>query len=169
MRSGGQGNFSSRRLFQLSAASVRARSNRGLLLQRQQPTARRARLSAYQPCRLPEQISPMCRRISTRLSPRVRQPLAELLHSVAQLGIVPSSYNLTPRQIIAEFYRRDPQGDINKIYAQIMREAPSLKQAQASLEHAQRDLDQAKLDLRLLHDCGRDRWRCHPSQREPRQ
>ena len=77
----------------------------------------------------------------------VRQALAELLHSAAQLGIVPSSYDLTPKQIIEEFYRRDPQGDIDKIYAQVMRDAPSLKQAQASLEQAQRDLDQAKLDL----------------------
>jgi membrane fusion protein (multidrug efflux system) len=77
----------------------------------------------------------------------VRQALAELLQSAAQLGIVPSSYNLTPKETIDEFYRRDPQGDINKIYAQVMRDAPSLKQAQANLEQAQRDLDQAKLDL----------------------
>jgi membrane fusion protein, multidrug efflux system len=77
----------------------------------------------------------------------VRQALAELLQSAAQLGIVPSSYNLTPKEIIDKFYRRDPQGDIDKIYAQVMHDAPSLKQAQASLEQAQRDLDQAKLDL----------------------
>jgi membrane fusion protein (multidrug efflux system) len=60
---------------------------------------------------------------------------------------VPSSYNLTPKETIDEFYRRDPQGDINRIYAQVMRDAPSLKQAQANLEQAGRDLDQAKLDL----------------------
>jgi membrane fusion protein, multidrug efflux system len=77
----------------------------------------------------------------------VRQALADLLHSAAQLGITPSSYDLSPKEIIAEFYRRDPQGDINKIYAQVVREAPSLKQAQVSVEQAQRDLDQAKLDL----------------------
>jgi membrane fusion protein (multidrug efflux system) len=77
----------------------------------------------------------------------VRQALAELLRSAAQLGIVPSSYNLTPKEIIDEFYRRDPQGDVDKIYSQIIHEAPSLKQAQANLEQAQRDLDQAKLDL----------------------
>jgi membrane fusion protein, multidrug efflux system len=70
-----------------------------------------------------------------------------LLHSAAQLGLAPSSYNLTPKEIIDEFYRRDPQGDIDKIYSQVIHEAPSLKQAQASLEQAQRDLDQAKLDL----------------------
>ena len=77
----------------------------------------------------------------------VRQALAALLESAAQLGIAPSSYNLTPKETLDEFYRRDPQGDIDKIYAQIMREAPTLKQAQAGLERAQRDLDQAKLDL----------------------
>ena len=77
----------------------------------------------------------------------VRQALAELLQSAAQLGVVPSSYNLTPKEIIDEFYRRDPGGDIDKIYAQIILDAPSLKQAKASLEQAQRNLDQAKLDL----------------------
>jgi membrane fusion protein, multidrug efflux system len=77
----------------------------------------------------------------------VRQALAELLQSAAQLGIVPSSYNLTPKETMDEFYRRDPQGDINKIFAQVIHDAPTLKQAQAGLDQAQRDLDQAKLDL----------------------
>ena len=35
---------------------------------------RRGRPSDCQPCRLPEQISPMCRRISTRRSPRCAKP-----------------------------------------------------------------------------------------------
>jgi membrane fusion protein, multidrug efflux system len=78
----------------------------------------------------------------------VRQALAELLQSAAQLGLMPSSYNLTPKETIDEFYRRDPQGDIDKIYAQVIKDAPSLKQAQANVEQAQRDLEQAKLDLR---------------------
>jgi hypothetical protein len=77
----------------------------------------------------------------------VRQALADLLHSAAQLGLSPTSYNLTPKQIIEEFYRRDPQGDIDKIYAQVTHDAPTLKQAQANLDQAQRDLDLAKLDL----------------------
>ena len=77
----------------------------------------------------------------------VRQALADLLHSAAQLGLSPTSYNLTPKEIIAEFYHRDPQGDIDKIYLQVMQDAPTLKQAQANVEQAQRDLDQAKLDL----------------------
>ena len=61
-------------------------------------------------------------------------------------GIVPSSCNLTPKETIDEFYRRDPQGDINRIYSQVMREAPSLKQAR-QIWNTQRDLDQGKLDL----------------------
>jgi membrane fusion protein (multidrug efflux system) len=55
---------------------------------------------------------------------------------------------MTPRQVVEEFYRRDPGGDINKIYAQIIKTAPGLKQAQAQLMQAERDLDQAKLNLR---------------------
>jgi membrane fusion protein (multidrug efflux system) len=78
----------------------------------------------------------------------VRQALADLLQNAAKLGITPSSYNLTPKQLIEEFYRRDPGGDIDRIYAEIVQNAPDLKKAQASLMQAQRDLDQANLDLR---------------------
>jgi membrane fusion protein, multidrug efflux system len=78
----------------------------------------------------------------------VRQAQADLLQSAAQLGVVPSSYNLTPKQTLDEFYRRDPTGDIDRIYAAIIKNAPSLKQAETNLMQAERDLDQAKLNLR---------------------
>ena len=78
----------------------------------------------------------------------VRQSLADLLQSAAKLGIRPSSYNLTPKQVIEEFYKRDPGGDIDRIYAAVVQNAPDLKRAQASLLQTQRDLDQANLDLR---------------------
>jgi membrane fusion protein (multidrug efflux system) len=78
----------------------------------------------------------------------VREALSELLQSAAQLGVVPSSWDMTPKETVAEFYRRDPGGDINKIYAQIIKTAPGLKEAQAKLMQAQRDLDEAKLNLR---------------------
>jgi membrane fusion protein, multidrug efflux system len=78
----------------------------------------------------------------------VRQTQADLLQSAAQLGIVPSSYSLTPQQMLDEFYRRDPKGDLDKIYAEVIKNAPTLKQAQTSLLEAERDLDQAKLNLR---------------------
>jgi membrane fusion protein (multidrug efflux system) len=78
----------------------------------------------------------------------VRQALADLLQNAAKLGITPSSYNLTPKQLIEEFYKRDPGGDIDRIYAEVVQNAPDLKKAEASLMQTQRDLDQAKLDLR---------------------
>lgn len=78
----------------------------------------------------------------------VRQALAELIESASQLGIVSSSFDLTPKEAVAEFYKRDPSGDIDKIYAEIIKNAPGLRQARAALEKTQRDLDQAKLDLR---------------------
>ena len=61
----------------------------------------------------------------------VRQALAELMHSIAQLGVVPSSFNLTPKQTLEEFYKRDPGGDIDRIYAEVIKNAPGLKQAEA--------------------------------------
>ena len=78
----------------------------------------------------------------------VRQALADLLQNAAKLGVMPSSYNLTPSQVIEEFYKRDPGGNIDRIYAAVVQNAPDLKRAQASLLQTQRDLDQAKLDLR---------------------
>ena len=78
----------------------------------------------------------------------VRQAQADLLQTAAQLGIVPSSYTLTPKQMLDEFYRRDPSGDLDRIFAEVIKNAPSLKQAQTNLMQAQRDLDQANLNLR---------------------
>jgi membrane fusion protein (multidrug efflux system) len=78
----------------------------------------------------------------------VRQALADLLQNAAKLGVSPTSYNLTPKQVIEEFYKRDPGGDIDRIYAELVQNAPDLKRAEASLLQSKRDLDQAKLDLR---------------------
>jgi membrane fusion protein (multidrug efflux system) len=78
----------------------------------------------------------------------VREALAELIQSAAQLGVVQSSYDITPKQLIDQFYKRDPSGNIDVIYANIIKNAPSLKQAQAVVDQAQSDVDQARLDLR---------------------
>jgi membrane fusion protein (multidrug efflux system) len=50
--------------------------------------------------------------------------------------------------MLDEFYRRDPAGDLDRIFAEVIKNAPSLKQAQTNLMQAQRDLDQANLNLR---------------------
>ncbi len=77
----------------------------------------------------------------------VRAALATLLESAAPLGIIPSSYNLTPKEVIEEFYKRDPKGDVDRIYAKLFSEAPQIKYAEAAVLQAQSDLDQAKLNL----------------------
>ena len=80
----------------------------------------------------------------------VRQAQASLLQAAAQLGVT-GSFNQTPKEMIAEFYKRDPQGDIDRIYAQLLKDAPAVKQAESKLAQAQRNLDQAELNLRY---CG---------------
>jgi len=77
----------------------------------------------------------------------VRQAQASLIQAAAQLGVT-SSFNQTPREMIADFYKRDPNGDIDRIYAQLLKDAPAIKQAESRLAQAQRNLDQAALNLR---------------------
>jgi hypothetical protein len=40
--------------------------------------------------------------------PAVREAASELMRGAAQLGVIPSSYDLKPKQIVEEFYKRDP-------------------------------------------------------------
>ncbi len=78
----------------------------------------------------------------------VREALAQLLQSAAPLGIVPKSYSAPPKDVIAEFYKRDPEGNLDRIYAKIIAEAPQIKLAQAKLMQAQSQLNQAELNLK---------------------
>ena len=77
----------------------------------------------------------------------VREAQASLVQAAAQLGLT-DSFNKTPRQMIEDFYKRDPQGDADRIYAQILKDAPVIKQAASKLSQTERNLDQAQLDLR---------------------
>jgi membrane fusion protein (multidrug efflux system) len=78
----------------------------------------------------------------------VRQAQGNLIEIVAQIGVLPSSYELTPKQMLEEFLKRDPQGNLDRIFGRLVDEAPAVKQAQGKLLQAQRDLDQANLNLR---------------------
>ena len=77
----------------------------------------------------------------------VRQAQAQLMQAAGELGVVASSYDLTPKKMLDEFMHRAPQGDIDRIYEQIVKEAPAVRQAQAKVLQAQRNLEQAKLNL----------------------
>ncbi|MGA3171186.1 MAG: HlyD family secretion protein, partial [Chthoniobacteraceae bacterium] len=80
----------------------------------------------------------------------VRQAAGVLMQGAAQLGISMSSYDLRPKQIIAEFLSRDPSGNgnIDYIYAGVIKNAPQLKQANAAVEQARADFAQAQLNLK---------------------
>jgi membrane fusion protein (multidrug efflux system) len=84
----------------------------------------------------------------------VRQAMGALLESAAQLGYFPASWDATPKEAIAAFYKQDPEpnlrpeGAVDRIYAQIIPKAPPIKQAEAKRVQARRDLAQAELDLR---------------------
>jgi membrane fusion protein (multidrug efflux system) len=77
----------------------------------------------------------------------VRQALGELLQSAAQFGYFPTSWNSTPKQAIADFYKQSKQGNLDEIFAKVIEQAPAIKQAEANLQQARRDLEQAELNL----------------------
>jgi len=77
----------------------------------------------------------------------VKEAQNRLAQTAARLG-VSYSFDLSPSQMLAEFYKRDPQGNIDRILAQILKDAPDVKQAEAKLAVAQANLDQAELNLR---------------------
>jgi len=77
----------------------------------------------------------------------VREAAAELLQSAAVLGIYPSSYTLSQKQILEEFYKRDPTGNIDRIFAQILNNVPTIKLARSKRDEAKAEWDQAELNL----------------------
>ena len=77
----------------------------------------------------------------------VLQAQAELIQTAAELGVL-HSYNQSPKQMLEEFEKLDPEGDINRTFDRLAAEAPAVKQAEAKLEAAKRDLALAELDLR---------------------
>jgi membrane fusion protein, multidrug efflux system len=77
----------------------------------------------------------------------VKEAQFRLMQTAAQLGVV-YSFDTSPKQMLADFYKRDPEGNIDRIFAQILKDAPAVKQAEGRLVEAQANLDQAKLNLR---------------------
>jgi membrane fusion protein, multidrug efflux system len=77
----------------------------------------------------------------------VRKAQTELIQSAAELGVI-HSYNQTPKQMVEEFTKQNPQGNVDQILAELIPGAPAVKQAKANLEAAERDLAQAELNLR---------------------
>jgi membrane fusion protein (multidrug efflux system) len=76
----------------------------------------------------------------------VRQSQYNLQQAAAQLGVF-DTYDKTPKELIAHFLQRDPEGNLERIYAELLKNAPGVKLAEAKVEQSQRLLDQAKLNL----------------------
>ncbi len=77
----------------------------------------------------------------------VKEAQGKLIQVASQLGVI-SSYDSSPQQMLSDFYKRDPQGNIDRIMDQLLRNAPAVKQAEAKVTQAQRNLDEARLNLR---------------------
>jgi membrane fusion protein (multidrug efflux system) len=76
----------------------------------------------------------------------VKEAQTRLMQTAAQLGSY-HSFQETPQQMLAEFYRRDPSGNIDSIFAGLLKDAPDVKQAEANVSEAEANLEQAKLNL----------------------
>src|SRR5580704_10742689 len=77
----------------------------------------------------------------------VLQAQADLIQTAAELGVI-HSYKQSPKQMLEEFVKLDPEGDVDRTFDRLAAGAPAVKQAEAKLEAAKRDLALAELDLR---------------------
>jgi membrane fusion protein, multidrug efflux system len=86
-------------------------------------------------------------------APAIRQAVAELMQAAAPLGVSSSSFDLTPKNVLQEFLKRDPEpqkgekGQLDRIYKDIIKKAPLIEQADAKIAQAKSDLAVAKLNL----------------------
>ncbi|MBV8230716.1 MAG: efflux RND transporter periplasmic adaptor subunit [Planctomycetaceae bacterium] len=78
----------------------------------------------------------------------VRQVFGQLRRSAAQFGYRPTTWKGTPKQLLEEFYKLDPERNLDKIFARLVTSAPAVKQAEAKLVQARADLNNALLNLR---------------------
>jgi membrane fusion protein (multidrug efflux system) len=86
-------------------------------------------------------------------APAIRQAVSEVMQSAAALGISVSSFDLRPKELLEEFYKRDPDpnGDpnekLNRIFKVVIEKAPLIAQADANIEQAKANLKVARLNL----------------------
>src|SRR5262249_34588568 len=78
----------------------------------------------------------------------VRQAVGDLMQSAAQFGYLAKSFDATPNEVITGFIKQDPEGNIDRVIAKLIPDAPPIKQAEAKLLRAQRDVEQEELNLR---------------------
>jgi membrane fusion protein (multidrug efflux system) len=77
----------------------------------------------------------------------VRQALAELGQSIAQVGLPLVPTTATPRQVLAEIISRDKKGNVDETRERIVSQAPAVQQAATKRLQAERNLAEAELNL----------------------
>jgi membrane fusion protein (multidrug efflux system) len=77
----------------------------------------------------------------------VRTALSELLQTSAQLGRPLASVEATPDRVLEDFNRLDKDGDIDRIFRDLIPKVPFVVQAKARLAEARHDLEEAELNL----------------------
>ena len=76
----------------------------------------------------------------------VKAAQARLQQTAAQLGVSPT-FEQSPDQMLGDFFKRDPSGNLDKIMTQLLKSAPDVVQAGARLIAARANLRQARLNL----------------------
>jgi membrane fusion protein (multidrug efflux system) len=76
----------------------------------------------------------------------VKAAQARLQQTEAQLGVA-TTFQQSPDQMLADFLKRDPSGDLDTIVAKLLKVAPDVVQAGAKLNEARANLRQALLNL----------------------
>ncbi len=78
----------------------------------------------------------------------VRAVLAECIVTATQLGLPLAPTDLTPNKALEKFRELDKNGDVDRIFAELVPKAPFVLEAKSALEQARHDLQQAELNLR---------------------
>ena len=76
----------------------------------------------------------------------VKAAQARLQQTEAQLGVA-TTFEQSPDKMLADFYKRDPSGNLDVIISRLLKAAPDVVQAGAKLTEARADLSQALLNL----------------------
>ena len=99
----------------------------------------------------------------------IRQALGQVYRSASLLGFAPPSWVLSPKQALDIFERQDPERNLDRIFANLSAQAPSIKQAETKLQQARARPRAGRARPPLLRRQERDRRRGDQPKRQPRQ
>ena len=97
----------------------------------------------------------------------VKEAQGRLMQTAAQLGVV-YSFDASPKQMLAEFYKRDPQGNIDRIFAQLLKDAPGGQAGRGQIGRGASQSRPGQAEPPLLRRGGGDRRRRDAPQRQSR-